>query len=170
MTIEGKPGAGWANLSGARLRSALHNVLRVIFDVERTRGKLREWYSTVEDPARVGAAQTLASVLRKIEFLNANAEALGPVSSALPLDRQAVASLSGRIAQIGGLPAASVAQQAGPLRRVKRGVRRILVTPFIFSRAVKADRFIEARLQSSSQDALLAKYRRLRKRLRSVVG
>ena len=33
---------------------ALHNVLRTIFDVERTRGKVREWYAGVDDPRRCG--------------------------------------------------------------------------------------------------------------------
>ena len=77
---------------------ALHNVLRVVFDVQRTRGKLQEWFSMVEDPAKVHAAQTLASVMRKIEFLNANAGNLGSLPHPVPIDPHAVATLSGRIA------------------------------------------------------------------------
>ena len=38
----------------------------------------RNGIAMVDDPAKVRAAQTLASVIRKIEFLNANAEYLGP--------------------------------------------------------------------------------------------
>jgi GT2 family glycosyltransferase/glycosyltransferase involved in cell wall biosynthesis len=173
IAIDRQPGRSPSlSLSGDRLRAALHNVLRVIFDVERTRGKLREWFSMVEDPARVHAAQTLASVMRKIEFLNADAEALGPMRNMMaPIDSQAVASLSGRIAEIGGMPAAATAPPSGPVeRRMKRGLRRLLVNPFVFSRVVKADRFIEARLQSSSRHTWLANYRRVRRRLRSLAG
>ena len=149
----------------------LHNVLRVIFDVQRTRGKLQEWFSTVDDPAKVRAAQTLAGVMRKIEFLNLNAEALGPLQSPMvPIDSLTVAGLSGRIAQIEGMPAASARRGRSPLRqRMRHRLRLFLVNPFIFSRAVKADRFIEARLQATTRPTWLTNYRRLRSRIRRIL-
>jgi GT2 family glycosyltransferase/glycosyltransferase involved in cell wall biosynthesis len=172
MVIDREPESSTAaSLSGDRLRVALHNVLRVVFDVQRTRGKLQEWFSMVDDPAKVRAAQTLVSVIRKIEFLNLNAADVGPLRNRMPIDSRAVASLSGRIAGIGGMPAHTAARFRSPLQQgMKQGLRRFLVNPFILSRVLKADRFIEARLQSSSRLAWLANYRRVRSRIRSLVG
>src|SRR5206468_2534920 len=88
LAIERQSGSSASvSLSAARLRAALHNVLRTIFDVRRTRGKIQEWFSMVEDPAKARAAQILACTMRKIEFLNVNAEDLGPLHGALaPVD------------------------------------------------------------------------------------
>ena len=165
-----QPESSAPGLSGDRLRAGLHNVLRVVFDVQRTRGKLQEWYSMVDDPAKVRAAQTLASVIRKIEFLNANAGSLGALPHGVPIDPRAVATLSGRIAAIDGMPAPAAAPTRSPLTRGWAGLRRFLATPFIFGRVVKADRFIEAHLQSASRHAWLTNYRRARRRIRSLVG
>ncbi len=81
------PHSGEASLSAGELRDGLHSLLRVIFDVERTRGKIQEWFSMVDDGASVKAAQTLASVMRKIEFLNLNAGDFGLPSHARPEGR-----------------------------------------------------------------------------------
>ena len=158
------------SLSHNRLRAAVHNVLEVIFDVERTRGKLEEWFSSVEDPAKARAAKTLASVMRKIEFLNLTAEGIGPLRSVAPIDSGAVATLSQQIAGIDGMPALTRMGVAGsPQQRIRRRVRRVLGAPFIFSRLLKADRFIEARLQPNHA-AWLTNYRRFRGRIRALVG
>ena len=172
IAMDRQPGSSASvSLSGDRLRAALHNVLRVVFDVERTRGKLQEWFSMVDDPAKVRAAQTLASVMRKIEFLNLNAEALGPLQSPIvSIDSRTVAGLSGRIAQIEGLPAASARRVGNPLQqRMRHGLRQTLVNPFILSRAIKADRFIEDRLQATTRPTWLTNYRRLRSRIRRIL-
>ena len=168
VTLGQQPESSAPGLSGDRLRAGLHNLLRVVFDVQRTRGKLQEWYAMVDNPAKVRAAQTLASVTRKIEFLNANAGSLGALPHAMPIDPRAVATLSGRIAAIDGMPAA--APTRSPLTRgLRQGLRRFLATPFIFGRVIKADRFIEAHLQSASRHAWLTNYRRARRRIRSLV-
>jgi GT2 family glycosyltransferase/glycosyltransferase involved in cell wall biosynthesis len=171
MAIGRHPEPSASGLSGDRLRSGLHNILCVIFDVQRTRGKLQEWFSNVDDPAKVRAAQTLASVMRKIEFLNVNAGNLGSLPDQLPIDPRAVATLSGRIAAIDGMPAPAAAVNRSPLRRgLRQSVQRFLGAPFIFGRVVRADRFIEARLQSAGRDAWLTNYRRVRHRIRSLMG
>ena len=57
--------ASTAGLSVDRLRASLHNLFGVLFDVERTRGKIDEWFSMVDDARIAKAAQALACVLRK---------------------------------------------------------------------------------------------------------
>ena len=171
IAIDRQPGQSPpVSLSGDRLRAALHNVLRVVFDVERTRGKLQEWFSMVDDPAHVRAAQTLASVLRKIEFLDSHADALGPLQHATSgIDRRSVAELSGRLSGIEGM--AMPPPIRGPVQqRMRQGLRRLFVQPVVFARLLKADRFIEARLQSSRRAVWLTNYRRVRSRIRRLVG
>jgi GT2 family glycosyltransferase/glycosyltransferase involved in cell wall biosynthesis len=160
------PGASPA-LSAERLRAALHNVLRVIFDVERTRGKVREWFSGVDDPATVRAAQSLGSILRKIEFLNLNAGPLGLPGTMSPIDTQIIASLRQKIAELEDAGAASSLEGLSPARRqVRRAVRRIVASPVILGRLLAADRFVQARLQT----AWLERYQRVRSRIRNVLS
>ena len=59
-----------AGLPEDRLRATLGSVLSVIFDVHVARGKVQEWFSMVGDPAAAAAAQSLASVQRKMEFFD----------------------------------------------------------------------------------------------------
>jgi GT2 family glycosyltransferase/glycosyltransferase involved in cell wall biosynthesis len=148
-------------LSAERIRAALHNVLRVIFDVERTRGKVREWYSDVDDPATVRAAQSLGSILRKIEFLNLNAGPLGVPGTMASIDSQVVASLRQKIAELEGAVSTSPAR-----RRLRRAVRRVLISPNILGRLLAADLFVQARLQT----AWLERYQRVRSHIRSVLS
>lgn len=143
------------SLSAERLRAALHNVLRVIFDVQRTRGKLQEWFSTVDDAAKVGAAQTLAAVTRKIEFLNLDAEQFEPLQNMLgPVGNQSVAGIRGRRSLV---------------QRLRQPLRRIVAHPSILSRLLAVDRFVDARLQSTAPPDWMAKYRRVRSRIRRLV-
>jgi GT2 family glycosyltransferase/glycosyltransferase involved in cell wall biosynthesis len=143
------------SLSDERLRSALQNVLRVIFDVERTRGKIQEWFSTVDDPAKRRAAQTLASVRRKVEFLNLNGEHLGAF-------RDVVEPLGARENGL-GVPSPLV---EGTRKRLFRAA----MSPPVLARMIAADRFMEATLQSSAKPVWLARYRQVRKRIRQLMG
>jgi hypothetical protein len=152
-------------LSADRLRGALHNVLRVIFDVERTRGKVQEWFSTVDDPAKVRAAQTPGSILRKIKFLNLNAGPLGLPDTMSAIDSHVVANLREKIAELEG--AASNPEGLSPARRrLRRAVRRLLASQRLLGRLRAADRFVQARLQT----AWLQRYQRVRSRVREVLS
>jgi glycosyltransferase involved in cell wall biosynthesis len=152
-----------------RFRAALHNVLRVVFDVQRTRGKLQEWFSPAADRAGLRAAQTLASVMRKIEFLSVSGTQLGALGETIaPFDPQTFAELSGRLARIPGMPAA--AGGADPGRQVRRRLRRFVAQPRVVSRLIRADRFVEARVQSMLGPRWLAGYRRVRSRLRAILA
>jgi GT2 family glycosyltransferase len=152
-----------AALSGDRLRVALHNVLRVIFDVERTRGKVQEWFDGVDDPARIRAAQSLGSILRKIEFLNLSA---GPLAGTMAsIDSQVIASLRQKIAELEG--AASNLEGLSPAgRRLRQAARRLLASQSLLGRLRAADRFVQARLQT----AWLERYQRVRSRVREVLS
>jgi GT2 family glycosyltransferase/glycosyltransferase involved in cell wall biosynthesis len=152
-------------LSAERLRAALHSVLRVIFDVERTRGKVQEWFSEVDDPTTVRAAQTLGSILRKIEFLNLNAGPLGLPGTTGSIDTQVIASLRQKVAELEGA-ASNPEGLSSARRRLRRAVRRILVSPSVLGRLLAADRFVQARLQT----AWLERYQRVRSRIRSVLS
>lgn len=155
-------------LSAERLRQALHNVLRVIFDVQRTRGKVQEWFSTVDDPEKTRATQMLGSVRRKIEFLNLNASQGGLLRTMVPFDAQVVASLRGRIGELeGAMPSRGrQRRQHQPLRQV---LRRFVGNPVILQRLLTADRLIQARLQAATRRAWLERYQRVRNRIRQVL-
>ncbi len=155
-------------VSADRLRVTLHTVLGVIFDVERIRGKLQEWYRGVNDPSALKAAQTLGAVVRKMEFLNSDAGRTGPVQSAVgPLGGSVVTDLGGRLATIPGL---HVPPTASTKRRWKARVRRFVVRPGIITRLLAADRYVETRLQASGQATLLIGYRRLKGRARRLLS
>src|SRR6202035_5466414 len=126
-----------------------------IFDVERTRGKVQEWFSTVDDPARIRAAQSLGSILRKIEFLNLNAGPLGLPGATASIDSQIVANLREKIAEL-----EDAASSVGRLHPASRALRRFLTSPGVLGRLLAADRFFQARLQTT----WLERYQRVRGR------
>ena len=151
MALDRRPGpSAPGSVSGDRLWPALNNVLRVVFEVQRIRGKLREWFSMVDDPAKVRTAQTLASVIRKIEFLSGeHPDALQSVVA--PFDSRAVAGLSQRLAGIPGLSATG--SLGGSVhQRVRQRIRRLVSIPQILSRLVAADR-LETRRRLFSNSA-----------------
>ena len=159
-----------AGLSVDRLRASLHNLFGVLFDVERTRGKIDEWFSMVDDVRIAKAAQVLACVLRKIEFLSASTDAFGPLPGAASVDSRMLTGLSRRLAQIEGLPPTAAARLGRSVRPgVRQRLRRAIMTPAVIARAIEADRFIQARLQASQRTAWLTGYRRVRRRLRNLV-
>ena len=155
LAIDRQPESSAATAADARLRAALHNVLRVVFDVQRTRGKLQEWFSTVDDPSKVRAAQILAAVTRKIEFLSIDGEHLGTLQTV-------VAPFGGHAGAGGGRPPI--------VQGTRRRLRRIVTSPSILARLLTVDRFIEARLQSATTADWVTGYRRIRSRIRRLVG
>jgi GT2 family glycosyltransferase/glycosyltransferase involved in cell wall biosynthesis len=140
-------------LSADRVRPALHSVLRVIFDVERTRGKVEEWFAGVDDRPRMRAAQVAATVRRKMELFNADGADIALPGVALP----GVA-----------LPFASGGRGSSPARSrlMKRVVRRLVGDPRILQRLIAADQLVQNRLRAAGRHTWLARYRRFRERLR----
>jgi hypothetical protein len=59
-----------AESSPDRLKTALDAVYAEIFGLARTRGKVEEWFANVESLSKREVAKTLASCIRKLEFLS----------------------------------------------------------------------------------------------------
>jgi glycosyltransferase involved in cell wall biosynthesis len=153
-------GEARSTMAADQLRPALANVLRVIFDVQRTRGKVREWFSTVDDPAKIRAAETLSSVRRKIELLDRDAHQAGLLA---PLDAQA-SWLRDRIDALDG--GAFTREHARSRRLLSAMLRRFGTNPAVLPRLRAADRFLHERLQD--HPGSLGLYRRARRRLRAL--
>ena len=137
-------------LSSERVQPALHHVLRIIFDVERTRGKVQEWFAGVDDEARVRAAQMLAAVRRKIAFFNHEGMEIGLPNVLAPSDG------SGR-------------EQAPSNRQfVRRALRRLVVNPLVLPYLITANRFVEDRLQRRGRETWFERYRSVRSSIRQM--
>ena len=136
-----------------RLTASLNNVLRVIFDVARTRGKVEEWCDGVQNPSAIRAMQVYAAMLRKVEFLSQLSEVSGP-----SLDRGLLSGFTARAAAPGArrTAAAPVRQQALEL------LRRTLLRPSVFRRLMRVDGALQARLDERG-GPWLERYRRLRR-------
>jgi hypothetical protein len=160
LSIQGQLRAGVADLSPERVRAGLHNVFRVVFDVQRTRGKVREWYRSVDDPSRTAAAQAFAAVMRKVEFLGTTSASMASLPHAAvpgPNDDLAARVLA---------PSPGSVRPSGADQRLASRVRRFVNRPAIRERLVAADRRIQASLQTASRREWLARYQQLRTRLR----
>jgi GT2 family glycosyltransferase/glycosyltransferase involved in cell wall biosynthesis len=163
--------AGRSSLTGLppdRLRAALHSVLKVLFDVQRTRGKVQEWYSGVAESEKVRAALTLAAVMRKIDFVSLNVRHLETLAESGGLDNRSAAALRRNISDN---QSASIGQwlRVPRVHAIRRALRRFIAKPSVVSQLITADRFIETRLFSAG-GAGLANYRRLRNRIRRVLS
>jgi len=149
----------------AELRQALHGVLHAIFDVERTRGKVQEWFANVEGADLKRIAQAVASVRRKIEFLSSHGR---QVSLPGALDPKVVASLKGRIEDRSGNVRVPTSPMDGR-RSIARLLRPLLADPRILPRVLAADRYIQHRLAASGHRRWLLSYTRIRGRFRSLM-
>ncbi len=170
MTMIGQAhDAPGTTLSAGRLRAALHNVLRVLFDVHRTRGKLQEWYANVEDPSRVKAAQTLATAMRKIEFLTSNADQLGGTQlGALVPDPGMIATLRTHIGHV--IPAQPPGEAHSGSQPFARRLRGMVINPAMLSRLLAVDRRVSAWLQTPERRRWLERYQRVRSRVRRALS
>ena len=137
-------------LSRDRVQPVLHGVYRVIFDVERTRGKVQEWYDGV-DPSQAHIAMLLATFQRKIEFLKSTGVEIS----------------SPRIEA--GLPSWDWARLPRRGRLFERALRRLMASPRVLSRATAVDRQLQAYLQRTDRPHWLQRYRRLRQSLRAIL-
>jgi hypothetical protein len=103
LALEASAGDGVmpAAMPTERIRPTLNGVLALIFDVQRTRGKVHEWYAGVNDPVKLDAAKALLGWVRKLDFLNAQPGELmnlpGPMSQ---VNRDVVASLRARASDL----------------------------------------------------------------------
>ena len=144
-----------ANVGG--LTRALHGVLGLIFDVERTRGKIEAWYGSVENRDTVDAAKRLMATMRKLEFFSAHHAEIRKLEGTISwLNTDVVAGLKRRVADLErqlGLP-------GGRLR-----LRRL--DPAAYRVARKVDLLIQQQL--SGRTNLLDQYQAVRGRLKRLI-
>jgi glycosyltransferase involved in cell wall biosynthesis len=144
-----------ANVGG--LTRALHGVLGLIFDVERTRGKIEAWYGSVENRDTVDAAKRLMATMRKLEFFSTHQGEIRKLEGTISwLNTDVVAGLKRRVADLErqlGLP-------GGRLR-----LRRL--DPAAYRVARKVDLLIQQQL--SGRTNLLDQYQAVRGRLKRLI-
>ena len=131
------------------MQPVLHGVYRIIFDVERTRGKVQEWYDGA-DPSQAHIAMLLATVQRKIEFLKST----GVEISSPPIEPSLSSWDWARLPHRG--------------RSFEGALRRLMASPRILSRLTAVDRQLQAYLQRTDHPHWLQRYRRIRRSLRAI--
>jgi GT2 family glycosyltransferase/glycosyltransferase involved in cell wall biosynthesis len=165
LTLEASlsPAASHRALPRTVVRSALHGVLRVIFDVQRTRGKVQEWYAAAQDREKVEIAKALLGCLRKLEFLGTDGTDL----------RRLEPGLSWLSHEVKGLKAQADALQSELGTSVRSGaralVRRVFLRGDVFRALQNADRRLQAALHRRQRLGWLAAYLRIRSRLKRLL-
>ena len=155
---------GGVSLPLERVRAALDNVLRVIFDVARTRGKVQEWYAGVDDPQAMHAAQSLGAVMRKIDFLTRPGDLPAMLQTTMAgFDAGVLAELTRRVGSVPGHAGGASAE------RPSRALRQLVAHPAVVSRLLRLDRSIVRRLQRPERERWMKWYSTLRNRARSAL-
>jgi hypothetical protein len=148
-------------------------VLDTVFDVQRTRGKVEEWYVGVADRQITDAARTVVGVMRKLERLHANGRELGratPTVEAMPAElamnlREHVQVLE---AEIGRPLFRRPSMTTRALARITAIVRLALLQRTVFTQLRAVDAYLVEWLPRRSGDGL-AHYLRARNRLRRLL-
>jgi GT2 family glycosyltransferase/glycosyltransferase involved in cell wall biosynthesis len=176
--------------------ATLDTVLGVLFDLERTAGKVQGWYSAVLDVDKVETAMRLIPCARRLEFLmgprpsgitiDANLDWLDPGPAATLLTRLAdvegrIAAGPGAITSLNLSPPERRAAAATRLRDTIAGVERELTPPpprsaaarpvrhAVISFLRRADLHLQHRLGAHGNGRWLREYRRARTHLLPVV-
>jgi GT2 family glycosyltransferase/glycosyltransferase involved in cell wall biosynthesis len=170
----GEAGAPDGAVPRERIRSTLDALLGVVFDVERTRGKVQEWYSGVEDSHKVETAKALLGWTRKLDFLTSNPAELGRLrGSVAALNSSTVADLRLRVLDLerelgtSALRRPGLGETAGG--RAKSLLRRIVLRKGIFTRLRTADLYLQQALGRRG-GGRLGRYQRVRARLRRILS
>ena len=143
------------------VRSALHGVLRVIFDVQRTRGKVQEWYASVQNREQVETAKTLLGCLRKLEFLGTDGADLLRLEPGLSWLGHEVRGLKAQADELQSELGTSVRSGA------RAFVRRVFLREDVFRALQNADRRLQDTLHR--RRSWLAAYQRIRSRLKRLL-
>jgi GT2 family glycosyltransferase/glycosyltransferase involved in cell wall biosynthesis len=142
----------------AAFTKTLNGILTVIFDTARTRGKVEEWYSGVEDRERIDAAKALIGCVRKLEFLSAQPAELEKLRGTLNwMSFHVVGGLRQRVTDL--------EQQLG---LTSNGRTRFLgLKPTAWRMARKTDLFIQQQL--STHERWLSQYQAMRVGLKRLI-
>jgi GT2 family glycosyltransferase/glycosyltransferase involved in cell wall biosynthesis len=142
-----------SKLTTGSLKSLLNDVFAVTFDVERTRGKVDEWYGTVGDPAAHDTAKRLLGCVRKLEFFASN-----PVE---------IKRLEGTLGWLTHDVVGNLRRQIGDLEHRVSGGR--LKLHRIVRVARKADFLVQKKLNDHAMDRWLNQYLSVRGRLKRLL-
>jgi GT2 family glycosyltransferase/glycosyltransferase involved in cell wall biosynthesis len=146
-------------MGAATTRGPLNGVLKVIFDVQRTRGKVEEWYRGVHDRSRVDAARRLLSCSRKLEFFSVTPYELEKLKSTISwLDWEVAGDLKRRVLEL------EHQLSSGHGRSSRQRLRRLLYTA-----AKRTDLFVQYQLGKRAEGRLLNPYQAAREKLKRFV-
>jgi glycosyltransferase involved in cell wall biosynthesis len=176
LTVERTAGNGILQpaLTTERLRSTLHAVLGVIFDVQRTRGKVHEWYARVEDSRKLDAAKALLGCARKLDFLTSHPTELAKLKGGVAgLNTDVITDLRTRAIELerelgtAALRRPGIRDAAGG--RLKSLLRGAILGKTMFTRLWAVDRYVQEALKRRNSGRL-AQYQRMRNRLRRLLS
>ena len=152
--------------SGSQL--TFNRVLDVMFDAERTRGKVTEWYANVSDPASVDAARTVLTTLRKLERLETRWAGASRRELSLAGD-PALQDEVRAVEQQLGTPLVRVPGRSAALRAGAVGLlRRVLLRRTVFLQLRALDARLVQRLRGRP-GPWLSGYMRARNRVRRLL-
>ena len=168
LTLEASLGAAANHRALPRdmVRGALHRILAVVFDVERTRGKVAEWYAMVEDREKVEIATALLGCLRKLEFLGTDGTELRRLEPGLSWVSHEVQALQAQADALQSELGTQTPVTSGGARTL---ARRVLLRGGVFRTLRSADRHLQATLQRRQRLGWLAAYHRMRTRLKRLL-
>jgi len=156
-SLRHSPEASSIHLGGDSLKNMLDSILATIFDIQRTRGKVEEWYSSVEDRRVVESAKRLIATVRKLEFLSATPAEVKKLRGTIAwLDQEVVADLKRRVGEL--------TQQLGTTAPHQPTVR---LRHAIVQTLRRADLLIQRNLRDRNR--LLTRYQRARGRLAGML-
>ena len=147
-------------LPASAIRNLLNGVFAVVFDVERTRGKVEGWYAGVADRTTVDVAKQFFSCNRKLEFFSATPGEVQKLRGTIAwLDGDVAGGLKRRVRELENQLALNGYSRSNRLQRTLLGV------------AKRADFFMQQQLGSHGEGRWLDPYRSVRGKLkRFVVG
>jgi GT2 family glycosyltransferase/glycosyltransferase involved in cell wall biosynthesis len=158
----------------ADLRPALHRLLALLFDVERTRGKVEEWYATVEDPAKVDAARCLLGCMKKLAYLGAHAGQLAQLGPKMPgLDPGLLGTLDAEAGNLERRLGARLPERRPAPRGVRAGarglLRRVVLGGPAFRLLRSADLYLTGRVGDPDAPRWVTQYPRVRERIKRLL-
>ncbi|MEO8481497.1 MAG: glycosyltransferase [Acidobacteriota bacterium] len=167
--------------SQPRRSRLLEAVYAVLFDVERTRGKVAEWYADVDDIRKVDLAKTLLACVRRLEFLAPNPDDFRRLSGTIDwLETDMVGNLELRVSDLEH-QLASDAVPGSPFTESRTALLQARVSHIeqqlstshggklsteVARLLRRADLSIQYRLGRHARGFLLPQYRAMRVRLR----
>jgi GT2 family glycosyltransferase/glycosyltransferase involved in cell wall biosynthesis len=161
--------SGGPTAASDRLERQHHTILAHLFDVHRTRGKIKEWYSGVSNQQTVDAAMTVLACLRRVEFLGRGLGDLEQIGGSPQwCDAASTSDLKHRVKQLEQDLAAHLGHGGGPTTLIGRLVTHPRLVDGLGPVLYAMDGRVRAALVSRGWTRTLDRYLRLRRQLRRL--